>query len=236
MKWTFKISVVALLLVGCSPNKVEQEKISEIIIDHSIDTIKTDEKRSRQAEIDTLPHVNYLSTRKKLKPYTFTTEVQRRNDSTIAFPFDFKELAPNFLENYGLLDFNKDGFSDLFLEYYGMSGTGEKNVIDVYFYVPTKRKFSNEPFRLMNPNYFYDQNIITAYYYGLGGGTAFKYRIKNGKLDLVENIDLDINNSDGFEATLKYSQKPFKDTLIFKDNMVRLPEEYGYRPIIDKKR
>jgi hypothetical protein len=97
---------------------------------------------------------------------------------------------------------------------------------------PTENKFSDSCFTLMNPSYFFDKNIITSYYYGLGGGRATKYLLSDGKLLPIENIEIDIESSKEFKATFWYSQKPFSDTLKCEDNMVRLPEEYEYREII----
>lgn len=113
-----------------------------------------------------------------------------------------------------------------------MAGTGEKNTIDIYFYEPENQKFADTCFTIMNPTYFYDKNLITAYYYGSGEGGAQKYQIINGKIELIESIALEINFHDEFEVIFLYSQKPFTDTIRVLDNMVRLPNEYKYRRII----
>jgi hypothetical protein len=183
-------------------------------------------------EIDSTSNEQYLNTRKKLEPFVFTTEINRINDSNIPIPNEMKDLFDETTPNYGLLDFNKDGFDDLFFEYYGLSGSGEKNTVEIFFYEPLRKEYSDTSFKLMNPSFFYDKNIITAYYYGVSGGSAEMYQIENGKFDLIEQIEIDIHSESNFEVFFNYSQKPFLDTIKTKDNLVRLPPEYKYCPLI----
>jgi len=181
---------------------------------------------------DLTENERYLNTRNKLVPFKFTSEIKRTNDSNIKLPINIEEEYGVINPDFALLDFNKDGYDDLFFEYYGIAGTGEKNIIDIYFFDPIENRYSDSCFSITNPSFFFDKDIITSYYYGLGGGRATKYQIINEKLELIECIEIDINSSDTFRATFWYSQKPFSDTLKYNDNMVRLPEEYKYRRVI----
>ena len=185
-----------------------------------------------QHEKNSTENQKYLQSREKLEPYAFTSEVKRINDPKIKLPIDREKKYGAISTDYALLDFNKDGFDDLFFEYYGLSGTGEKNVIDIYFFEPGQNKYTETSLTLVNPSYFFTQNIITSYYFGLGGGSATKYQIANGKLEIIETIDINIDYSEEFQTTFRYTQSPFSDTLEYQDNMVRLPPEYRYRKII----
>ncbi len=225
MKLIIIILITILSSCNFSPkgnNEIEDEK--------KIDTLETAD--IKKEENDLTDNQRYLKSREIILPYKFTNEVSRINDTKINLPFDIKDKYGIVGPSFALLDFNKDGYDDLFFEYYGLSGTGEKNVIDIYFFEPTENKFSDSCITLMNPSYFFDKNIITSYYYGLGGGSATKYLLTDGKLNPIESIEIYIESSKEFKATFSYSQKPFSDTLKCEDNMVRLPEEYEYRKII----
>jgi hypothetical protein len=185
-------------------------------------------------EIDSTSNEQYLNTRKKLEPFVFTTEIKRINDSILPIPNEMKDLFNEITPNYGLLDFNKDGYDDLFFEYYGLSGGGVKNTIEIFFYEPLRKDYSDSSFKLMNPSFFYDKNIITSYYYGNSGGNAEMYLVEKGEIHLIESIDIDIYSGKKFKVIFKYSQKPFQDTLTTTDTIVRLPTEYKYRAFISE--
>ncbi|MBI1183500.1 hypothetical protein GC194_04480 [bacterium] len=158
------------------------------------------------------------------------------NDSTIKIPFKISERYTMEQPRFGLLDFNLDGFNDLFFEYYGLNGTGLKNTVDVYFYDKNLDEFSDSCWQLKNPAFYPELGIITEYSYGLGGGTAAKYKLENGRITPIEIIDIAIQQLSEGQLTVEYSYSfPNRnESLVFYDNRVRLPQEYDYRAIIDK--
>lgn len=217
---------ISILIGFIFVTKVVNEQSNEI----KLNLLKTEVNKMAKNKLS--DYQEYLKSRDTLVPYNFTTEVSRINDRTLKIPFKVKEVYGPVNPDFALLDFNKDGFDDLFFEYYGLSGTGEKNLIDIYFFEPTKNKFTDTCFTLWNPSYFFDKNIITTYYYGNGGGSATKYLLSDGKFLPIENVEIAIEFSKDFKATFWYSQNPFSDTLKFVDTMMRLPKEYAYRRII----
>lgn len=239
------LNLALFTILSCQPNPQQDVKDAEkspSSLQQS--TTEPSTKESRKSFAPTLAkkstskalsdNQNYLKTRKELSPYSFTSEIRSLKDIDQKLPFHLNEKYAPLYPDFALLDFNKDGHLDLFFEYYGLSGSGEKNCIDIYFFEPSLNKFADSCMTLVNPSYFYNDDIISSYYYGLGGGQAHKYQIKNGRLDLIESIEIDIQPSDSFQVFFRYSKKPFTDTLIFTDNQVRLPEEYQYRRIIKK--
>ena len=115
----------------------------------------------------------YIATREKEPEYEFTCSEQlsRINDSTIS---PVKELLDNRYAGqhpeFALLDWNNDGFKDLFFEYYAPAGAGIKFRIDVYEYDPKIEKFLEEGYSYMNPSFYFDSGIITSHYWGNNGG------------------------------------------------------------------
>lgn len=183
-------------------------------------------------------HSTYLATREKEPKYEFTwsDQLSRINDSTI---IPVMELLENRYDeeypDFALLDWNNDGYDDLFFEYYASAGTGMKFRVDVYEYDTKTKKFLEEDYSFMNPAFYFDRGIITSHYWGNGGGFGEKYKVYNGNIDTIETIEIDIMPY--YPGPIKevkyiYSQRPFKDSIYVSDTIVQLPEEYIYRKII----
>jgi hypothetical protein len=85
------------------------------------------------------------------------------------FEIDYSPSSPEF---DSLVDLNYDGHKDFVIAYYGMSGTGYKYRIMVYFYSQKRHCYIlNEQLSdLPNPTFYLKQKKITGFYIGMGGG------------------------------------------------------------------
>jgi len=57
--------------------------------------------------------------------------------------FRYDEEYPDF----GLLDFNQDGYKDLVFDYYASCGTGVKFRVDVYFIIQKHKNLTKKIFQ-----------------------------------------------------------------------------------------
>ena len=153
-------------------------------------------KSNKNIEIATInSNLNYITQRDSLNYQSLDKFLTRINDSSIAAPTKIIEYYEGTGANFALLDFNKDGYIDLFFEYYGASGFGIKNRIDIYLFKPNINQF-NETIDLsvMNPSYYIEENIITEHYIGSRNGYAFKYKLYNERIDTLEKININISS------------------------------------------
>jgi hypothetical protein len=181
---------------------------------------------------DSTTYSKFIARRKVVEKYSesWTNKIERENDSTIIgvthlLEYWYEEDFPNF----GLFDWNKDGHLDLFFEYYASCGTGIKFRVDVYLYDETTKQFKEETISFMNPTFYYEQNVITSYYVGHGGGYATKFKVENGNFIPKEEISIDIN--DYYEDIfIKYEIEDLEKSTNIKlsDTMMYLPQEYSY--------
>lgn len=187
--------------------------------------------------------INYFEDENDFHRLDWEKRFSNVNDSTIKPVMDLLEYRyDEEYPDFGLMDFNKDGYKDLVFEYYASCGTGVKFRVDVYFYDPKLKTYSEDDFSVMNPYYDYDAGILTSHYYGHGGGYAIKYKIENGTIEEIEKYDINITqNEDRYngvkEVRYVYSKLPFKDTLEWIDSnviqqIVKLPNEYHYEKMI----
>lgn len=148
-----------------------------------------------------------------------------------------------FTSNDTLIDLNKDGYIDILVEYYGASGTGLKNRIQVYLYHPSVKKFKecNQLSNLANPTFYFSKKTVAGYYVANGGGYAAKLRWRNYfQLDTMEYINIDAvydgNKLIGFKLD-SYNYATGKRKVENLEAM-RLPKEYRYYdyvPIIKRR-
>lgn len=127
-----------------------------------------------------------------------------------------------------LIDLNNDGIDELFFEYYGLSGSGEKNRIELYQYDTIENVFKiNESMsELVNPSFYFENNTICSYYIANGGGSASKYRWDMGKTALIENYNIEIFSQDSMKVIFNNYVSGVCDTIIW--NKISLPKEYRY--------
>ena len=189
-------------------------------------------------EVVASSHSNYMTSREEEQEYTFiwSDQLSQINDSSIAPVMKLLENRYNDeYPDFALLDWNNDGYKDLFFEYYASTGTGIKFRVDVYEYDLKTGKYMEEYKSFMNPSFHYDQGIITSHYWGHGGGFGVKYKVHNGVIDTLETININIipyPQGSIKEVKYIYSQRPFKDSTYVSDTMIQLPPEYTYQKII----
>ena len=189
-----------------------------------------------QSEIEPTSYSIYLESRKSEPPYEFiwSDSISRQNDSTLISNQELLERYGSTYADFGLFDWNDDGYSDLFFEYYAEAGTGVKFRVDVYEFNPETGKYKEEDYGYMNPAFYYDRGIITSHYWGNGGGYGAKFQVKNGIIDTLEWIDIDIFAPDRTIDSVVYICKQFENMSITRvtDTMVYLPSEYTYQKMV----
>lgn len=81
-----------------------------------------------------------------------------------------------------LLDLTYDGYKDYVIGYYGQSGTGFKNRVNVYIFNSKKKCYISDEHlsRLYNPTFYTERKKITWFYMANGGG-------EGGSLEWMNN-------------------------------------------------
>ena len=94
-----------------------------------------------------------------------------------------------------LIDLNYDNIKDFVIGYYGQSGTGIKNKVQVYLFDFKKQDFVlNEQLSdLSNPTFYIDKKKITEFYIGNGGGNGNKLEWINGKWTITKTFEVEKN-------------------------------------------
>jgi hypothetical protein len=133
-------------------------------------------------------------------------------------------------------DMNGDGHKDFVVEGYGMAGTGEKYFNDVYLWNSHGRKFDYIEGLGTNPYFHSKQGIVTCYYNPLGVWTAEKYRLNWNKLELLEEIDINIAGlAEGKCLRKIYRYRKGEKYLFKQDETCNFPPEYKpYRELVKK--
>lgn len=133
---------------------------------------------------------------------------------------------------------NGDAQKDFVLEGYAMAGSGEKYFNRVYLYNPHNPHFDLIEGLGMNPHFYPKKKIVTCYYNPAGVWSAEKYKLNWNKLEIIEEIEIDLHevikndgNLDGIRKIYRYSNG--KKTLYKKDRICEFPPEYKpYRELI----
>jgi len=182
-------------------------------------------------------HFQYLTTRmnEPTVDFKWNDKMSRVNDSTLISKQELLERFGSNYANFGLLDWNDDHYPDLFFEYYGESGCGIKNKIDVYEFDPKTKDFKSEYYTYDNPAFYFDLRIITSHYWGNSGGYAAKFNVENGKIDTLEWIHFVFyTSSSSFDSILyNYTIYPSRTEKHYVDTAINLPPEYRYERIIN---
>ncbi|MEL1241548.1 XAC2610-related protein [Flavobacterium flavipallidum] len=94
-----------------------------------------------------------------------------------------------------LIDLNYDNVKDFVIGYYGLSGTGIKNLVQVYLYDLKKNNYvlNNQLSELRNPSFYIAQKKITEFYIGNGGGSGSQLEWINGKWIVTKMFEVDYN-------------------------------------------
>lgn len=133
-------------------------------------------------------------------------------------------------------DMNGDGYKDFVVERYGMAGTGEKYSNEVCLYNPHEYDFDYIEGLGSNPYFHAKKGIVTCYYNPLGVWTAEKYRLNWNKLELLEEIEIDIAGFGEGKCLRKiYRYRNGEKSLLKEDKVCGFPPEYKpYRELVKK--
>ncbi|WP_118951092.1 hypothetical protein [Taibaiella helva] len=126
----------------------------------------------------------------------------------------------------------------MLIEYYGSSGTGFKHAASIYLFNSRNGRFSTVAINLPNPTFYREQQIITAYYIGLGGGYAFTPQWKGMMLDTLETIAVDIRSEgDQLLCVSETGNRATGKVTTRKKDAAGLPPAYRYAryaPVISR--
>jgi len=111
------------------------------------------------------------------------------------FLIDNQPSSPDY---DSLFDLNYDGHDDYVIGYYGQSGSGFKNRIQVYFFDPKQNcyHYNEQLSDLPNPSFYLDQKKITGFYIGNGGGAGGRLEWINGKWTATKEFQVKSGEND----------------------------------------
>lgn len=103
-----------------------------------------------------------------------------------------------------LFDVNYDGHKDYIIGYYGACGSGLKNRVNVYLYVPKKKNYVLNEFlsQLPNPSFYINRKKITSFYLGNGAGGGGELRWIHHRWIEVMNFEADNHSGNNDSSTL----------------------------------
>lgn len=124
-----------------------------------------------------------------------------------------------------LFDLTYDGFNDYVIGYYGKSGTGIKNRINVYLFSPKRHGYILDELLsdLPNPTFYIKQKQITGFYIGNGGGGGQRLEWIKNKWTITKEFDVD-KDGDTTKWKINYSLKKKKEVIVRPFQMIP-PEE-----------
>jgi hypothetical protein len=113
-----------------------------------------------------------------------------------------------------LIDLTYDGNKDYIIGYYGQSGTGIKNRIQVFIYDKGVDNYllDSTLTDIANPTFYVKQKKITGFYIGGGGGGGRKLEWKKDKWVVTKSFTVDNDNGKGLWI-IKYPLKHKIDTI-----------------------
>lgn len=114
-----------------------------------------------------------------------------------------------------LFDLTYDGFKDYVIGYYGKSGTGIKNRVDVYLFNPKKHCYvlDKQLSGLPNPTFYIKQKKITGFYIGNGGGGGQRLEWINNNWRITKEFEVD-EDGDTTKWKISYPIKKKKEVLV----------------------
>lgn len=124
-----------------------------------------------------------------------------------------------------LIDLTYDGHKDYIIGYYGKSGTGIKNRVNVYMFNPKKHSYflDQQLSNLPNPTFYINKKKITGFYIGNGGGGGSKFEWINNKWTLTKEFDVD-KDGDTAKWKISYPLKKKEEVIVRPFQMIP-PEE-----------
>ena len=124
-----------------------------------------------------------------------------------------------------LFDLTYDGFNDYVIGYYGKSGTGIKNRVNVYLFNPKRHSYTiNELLSdLPNPTLYIKHKKITGFYIGNGGGGGQRLEWIKNKWTITKEFEVE-NDDDTTKWEITYHLKKKKQVIVRPFKMIP-PEE-----------
>ena len=128
----------------------------------------TDTLPANNEFLDTSSAEEYYDSLKNTPRDTSTLELKRQKIYN-RFIVDNKLSTPQYDT---LIDLNYDGSQDYIIGYYGQSGTGIKNKVEVYLLNETSGIYilDDQLSGLINPTFYISRKKITSFYLAHGGG------------------------------------------------------------------
>ena len=93
-----------------------------------------------------------------------------------------------------LIDLTYDGYKDYIIGYYGQSGSGIKNRVEVYIYSKRSGNYllDEQISNLMNPTFYISRKRITGFYLAHGGGDGIQLEWKGSKW--ITTMEFSVDN------------------------------------------
>jgi hypothetical protein len=178
-------------------------------------------KDSVTSQIDTTPsqtdnngYSNYSDTYDSLARAPVDTSTLRGKQTWLMNKFLLNNglVSPDYDT---LLDLTYDGFNDYIIGYYGKSGTGIKNRVNVYLFNPKRHCYilDEQLSDLPNPTFYIKQKIITGFYIGKGGGGGHRLEWINNKWRITKEFEVD-KDGDTTKWKISYPLKKKKEVVV----------------------
>ncbi len=96
-----------------------------------------------------------------------------------------------------LIDLNYDGVKDFVIGYYGQSGSGIKNKVQVYLFDFNEQDliYDEKLSDLSNPTFYIDKKKITEFYIGNGGGSGAQFEWINNTWTITKTFEIENNET-----------------------------------------
>lgn len=203
----FVILILILHLIGCTDfkeKKSESQNATRIM-----DTLSAQDAVAIQEE----EHMGVFDSLARAIVDTTTLEGKREK---IRNNFTAETFTRPIYDT--LIDLTYDGHTDYVIGYYGLSGTGMKNRVNVYLFNPKLNAyiFNSKLSDLSNPTFYIKEKKITGFYIGNGGGGGEKMEwMKNNWVTTkIFKVDFDPENREKTEWIIEYPLTKKKEVLI----------------------
>jgi hypothetical protein len=181
--------IIGTLILLTSCNLTEKERTKQTINDTVISQIDTTKSLT-----DNIANFSYSDTYDSLIRANVDTSTLQGKRSWLMNQFLIENglASPDYDT---LLDLTYDGNKDYIIGFYGKSGTGIKNRINVYLFNPERHSYilDEKLSDLPNPTFYIKQKKITGFYIGNGGGSGVKLEWINSTWRTTKEFSVDMD-------------------------------------------